>query len=521
MSKSGTRARFDPSKAQGAAQPGLFDEPISKPISVTKLTRIIKRAVEDHLPQRVLVAGEISNLKQPASGHLYLVLKDAKSQIPAVMWKSKAAKLKFEPTDGLAVIATGHVEVYEPQGKYQLIVDKLAPEGVGALELAFQQLKEKLAREGLFEASAKKALPGFPRTIALVTSPSGAAIRDMIRTLGRRFPALRILIYPVAVQGAGAAAEIAGALGDLDKQADKLGGIDLIIMGRGGGSLEDLWAFNEEVVARAIYNCEIPIISAVGHEIDVTIADLVADVRAATPTAGAELAVPVLSEILENLLTLRQRLGRFISQEVQLCRGRLDKVLAANFFRQPKSALMSQVQRLDELTIRMGKAVDKELAVSGKGINRLERRLLRLAPRATLARAQGRIRTTAERLRRTVDGEVHRARRDMHQRIVKLVRKSPAQVIEAKKTDLRAMGGRIGRAVNVINGTQTKRLAAVLGQLEAVGPERVLARGYSVTMRADSGQAVRDIKELAAGQELLTRLHKGKIYSTVKETKKD
>ena len=518
MSKAIRRARFNPTKARGAAQPGLFEAQTTKPISVSELTRIIKRAVEDHLPQRILVAGEISNLKRPSSGHLYLVLKDANSQIPAVMWKNKADKLRFEPNDGLAVIATGHVEVYEPQGKYQLIVDKLVPEGVGALELAFQQLKEKLTRQGLFDVSAKKPLPSFPQTIALVTSPSGAAIRDMIRTLNRRFPVLRILIYPVAVQGSGAAEEIAGALNDLDKQAGKLGGIDLIIVGRGGGSLEDLWAFNEEIVARAIYACRIPVISAVGHETDITIADLVADVRAATPTAGAELAVPVLSEILDNLLAQRQRLGRFIAQEVQLCQGRLEKVLAASFFRQPRSGLMSQTQRLDELTIRLGKAAAKEATDSARQLNQLEKRLLRLAPRVTVARAEGRIRTTAERLRRTMDGNIHRTRGDIHQRILKLVRSSPVQMMGAKRINIKALGGRLHQAVNVISSTQIKRLAAVQAQLEAVGPERVLARGYSVTMRTDSGELVRDSKQLAAGQELLTRLHKGKIYSTVKKT---
>ena len=437
------------------------------------------------------------------------------------MWKSKAKKLRFDLGDGLAVIATGHVEVYEPQGKYQLIVDKLMPEGVGALELAFRQLKEKLGKEGLFDASVKKPLPSFPRTIALVTSPSGAAIRDMIRTLNRRFPALRILIYPVAVQGSGAAQKIATALNDLDKQGERVGGIDLIILGRGGGSLEDLWAFNEEIVARAIYACRIPIISAVGHEIDVTIADLVADVRAATPTAGAELAVPVLSDILDSLLVHCQRLGRFVDQKVQLCQGRLEKALAVSFFRQPLSLVMSQTQRLDELTIRVGKAVDQRLADLARQVNQLERRLSRLAPSTTVARAEGRIKTTAQRLRRAMEGHLHRAQRNLHQRILRLAQESPGQMVGLKQAGLKAAGHRLGRAIKVANSTQAKRLSAVAGQLEAVGPERVLARGYSVTMQADSGEVVRDIKQLVTGQELLTRLYKGKIYSTVSKTEEN
>jgi len=516
--KSISRVRFDPAKARGAVQPTLFQPWASEPISVSELTRLIKRAVEDHLPRQVLVAGEISNLKKHTSGHVYLVLKDSQSQIPAVMWKSKTSKMRFQLSDGLAVIATGHVEVYEPQGKYQLIVEKLVPEGLGALELAFKQLKEKLAKEGLFDASVKKTLPHLPRTIALVTSPSGAAIRDMIRTLNRRFPALRILIYPVAVQGSGAAQEIATALGDLDKQSEALGGIDLIILGRGGGSLEDLWAFNEEIVARAIYACQIPIISAVGHETDLTISDLVADVRAATPTAGAELAVPLLSEIVQSLLVNRQRLGRFVSQKIELCRGRLERVLAAGFFRRPSSTVMSQTQRLDELSVRLAKTMTERLAASTKRTSQLERRLSRLAPSATLARAEGRIRTIAQRLRRAMDGSLYRAERSMHQKMLKLARKSPGQLVGLKQAALMAVGDRLPRAIEVINNVQAKRLVAIGARLEAVGPEKVLARGYSITMAADSGEVVRDARQLRCGQELLTRLHKGQVYSNVNKT---
>jgi exodeoxyribonuclease VII large subunit len=343
----------------------------------------------------------------------------------------------------------------------------------------------------------------------------------MIRTLNRRFPALRILIYPVTVQGSGAAEKIAGALNDLDKQRETLDGVDLIILGRGGGSLEDLWAFNEEIVARAIYACQIPIISAVGHEIDVTIADMVADVRAATPTAGAELAVPVLSDILESLLVHRQRLGRFLGQKVEFCQGKLEKVLAASFFRQPLGLVMSQTQRLDELTIRADKAVGKRLADSARQVNQLERRLSRLAPRATLARAEGQTKTTAQWLRRAIEGNIHRAQRNIHQRILRLAQESPRQMVGLKRAGLKATGYRLGRAVNVVNNTQAKRLDAARAQLEAVGPERVLARGYSVTMQAETGELVRDVKQLAGGQELLTRLHKGKIYSTVNKTKED
>ena len=512
------RHRFNPAKARGAVQPDLFGSRPDAPISVSQLTQLIKRALEDHLPQRVLVAGEISNLKKHASGHLYLLLKDAGSQIPAVMWKSKASKVRFDLSDGLAVIATGQVQVYQPQGKYQLIVDRLAPEGMGPLELAFKQLKQKLTKQGLFDVSAKKPLPRLPGTIALVTSPSSAAIRDLIRTLNRRFPALRILVYPVAVQGSSAAQEIATALGDLDRQSEAIGGVDLIILGRGGGSLEDLWAFNEEIVARAIYACRIPIISAVGHETDVTIADLVADVRAATPTAGAELAVPVLAEVIENLLSWRQRLARFVGQRLELCRSRLQRALAAGLFRRPLSMVMSQTQRLDELSARLAKVMAERLAAAAKRTGQLDRRLSRLAPSATLARAQGQLRQAAHRMRLLINASLQRNERRLHRQTLRLTRRTPAQLVSLKQESLKAIGGRISRAMDVAGRVQTKRLTAIQARLEAVGPEKVLARGYSITMQADSGEVIRDAGGLRPGQELRTRVHKGQVHSTVKST---
>lgn len=501
-----SRAKFDPSKAKGARQLDLFGTGSGKskamagnndgPISVSALTGLIKRALEERLPGRIMVAGEISNLKQHGSGHVYFSLKDADSQISAVMWKGRASKVRFELADGLAVIATGQVEVYGPQGKYQLMVTKLVPEGMGALELAFRQLKEKLATEGLFAASAKKELPTFPRTIALVTSQTGAAVRDMVRTLLRRYAALRILLYPVAVQGAGAAKQIADALGELDKQKEKLGGIDLIILGRGGGSLEDLWAFNEQMVARAIFACEIPIISAVGHETDVTIADMVADKRAATPTAGAELAVPVLTEVVENLLDSQRRLGRFIGQVVRLGRGRLDEVSA-----------------------RLAKAMSERLNETIQRTSQLERRLLRVGPAAALARATGQVNSARERLGRNMDLRIRRAERAVQHKTLALARWSPGQLIKIKKVHLQAATTRLSRAVQVAKNVQTKRLEATQARLRAVGPQMVLARGYSVTTDAATGELIGDAGSLSVGQAILTRLHKGQIESTVKSTR--
>jgi len=265
-------------------------------LSVSELTARLKALVETGFPH-VCVEGEISNLTKATSGHVYFTLKDEGAQLRAVMWRSAAARIRFELSDGLHVVAVGPVEVYATRGSYQIVVEQLAPQGIGPLELAFRQLYEKLAAEGLFRPERKRPLPRFPRRIALVTSPAGAAVRDMLQVITRRWPACPIVIVPVPVQGASAAPEIAAAFQSLAKIPD----VDVVITGRGGGSLEDLWAFNEEVVARAIFACPIPVVSAVGHEIDVTIADLIADRRALTPSEAAELVVPQRTEILSEL----------------------------------------------------------------------------------------------------------------------------------------------------------------------------------------------------------------------------
>ncbi|MEE9165043.1 MAG: exodeoxyribonuclease VII large subunit, partial [Nitrospinota bacterium] len=262
------------------------ENPERQVYTVTEITRAIKFSLETEFP-RVWIEGEISNLRIPSSGHMYLTIKDEESQIKVVMFRSGKSQLKFGPKDGDQVIVKGKITVYEPRGEYQIVIDYMEPKGIGALQLAFQQLKEKLSKEGLFDEELKKSLPLLPQKIGIITSPTGAAVRDILNIIDRRFPNVHILIAPVKVQGEGAAQEIAAAVKDLNK----IKGVDVIIVGRGGGSIEDLWAFNEEVVARAIFESEIPVISAVGHEIDFTISDFVADLRAPTPSAAAELVV--------------------------------------------------------------------------------------------------------------------------------------------------------------------------------------------------------------------------------------
>src|SRR3954452_2027983 len=298
-------------------------------LTVNALTKYIKRKfdVDPHL-QDVFVKGEISNFKQHSSGHMYFTLKDEKARILAVMFSSYNKRVKFAPENGMKVLLRGEVTLYEPSGQYQIYVKEIQPDGIGDLYLAFEQLKEKLTREGLFAAEHKQSLPKFPNTVGVVTSPTGAAVRDIITTIKRRYPIAKVLILPALVQGDQAAPSITDAINQAN---EKKHGIDVLIVGRGGGSIEELWAFNEEIVARAIYESTIPIISAVGHETDFTIADFVADLRAPTPTGAAELAVPHIDEWLERVLTKQTRIIRAMKEKISLQKtklGRLEKSYA-------------------------------------------------------------------------------------------------------------------------------------------------------------------------------------------------
>ncbi|MHC4172992.1 MAG: exodeoxyribonuclease VII large subunit [Planctomycetota bacterium] len=268
--------------------------------TVCQVNSLIKVALEERLPSRLIVRGEISDWKVHSSGHCYFSLKDQSGILPCVMWASKFRKVKFSPEDGMAVLATGHIDVYTVGGKYQLYVDKLDPEGVGALQLAFEQMVKKLRAEGLFDDAHKKALPVYPERIGILTSESGAAIEDIKDSIRNRWPCVKLFLYPVPVQGEGAAKKIAAALRDTNRRNKELK-LDVLIVGRGGGALEDLWAFNEEVLARAIFASQIPVISAVGHEVDVTVADFVADARASTPTKAGVVAVPDMQKVLGDL----------------------------------------------------------------------------------------------------------------------------------------------------------------------------------------------------------------------------
>lgn len=341
----------------------------NKILTISELTRRIRGSLEQEF-FNLWVVGEVSNVKMPASGHVYLTLKDADAQLQAVMFKTVANSVKFGIRDGMEVLAFGSVTVYEARGQYQLIIEHIEPKGIGALQLAFLQLKERLEKEGLFDPAHKKPLPLLPKKIAIVTSLTGAAIRDILNVINRRFARVEILIYPVKVQGEGAAQEIAQAIHDLNAIPD----IDVMIVGRGGGSLEDLWAFNEEVVARSIYASRIPVISAVGHEIDVTISDLVADKRALTPTEAGELVVPRYDQIKDSLEKIKTRLIQALYNKILLTRTRLLRIKNSFSFKRPFDKIFRLQQDLDEIVQR--------LVTAGKHALKLEReRLIGLANR--------------------------------------------------------------------------------------------------------------------------------------------
>ncbi len=352
--------------------------------SVSEVNRMVRDWIREGFPSLIWVEGEVSRVKVHSSGHMYFVLKDESSSVPAVMFRSSRMRLRFEIKHGMQVLCLVRLDLYEREGKFQFYVEDIQPKGIGALELAFRQLKEKLEKEGLFREELKRPLPFLPHTVGVITSPTGAAIRDIIKVISRRFPGVSILLYPVRVQGEGAAEEIARAIEEVNEFfSDE---IDVLIVGRGGGSIEDLWAFNEEVVARAISRSKIPIISAVGHEIDFTIADFVADRRAPTPSAGAELAVPNKEEIVSHLNHLLSRLSLSLRHRWDGIRWRVERISKSRAFLEPRYKLEQYLQLLDSMVEKMVSGLYNRLEKSHLQLKSLAGKLEVLSPLRTLSR---------------------------------------------------------------------------------------------------------------------------------------
>lgn len=382
-------------------------------LTVTALTQYLKRKFDvDPYLGKVYLTGEISNFRLRPHAHQYFSLKDDHAKISAIMFRSAFEKLKFTPETGMKVLVTGRISLYEPTGQYQIYVERMEPDGIGQLYQAYEQLKKKLAEEGLFSAP-KRPLPRFPKRIAVITSPSGAVIRDIITTTRRRYPIAQIVLYPAVVQGDGAAPDLVRQL----ERVNQAGTYDTLIIGRGGGSIEDLWPFNEESVARAIAASRIPVISSVGHETDTTIADLVADVRAATPTAAAELAVPVLTDEVLKLQQQRTRLFNAMTNRINFQQERLNKLMAAYVFRQPQRLYETYVQRLDRAQQGLLRNMQQRLRQSQQRYQLVQQGLRNQNPLARVQRDQLTVTQLSERLKT----EAKRYLADRQERVGKLI----------------------------------------------------------------------------------------------------
>lgn len=349
--------------------------------TVSEITQKVKLILDTNFPG-VWIEGEVSNFRQPTSGHIYFTLKDNFSQLRAVIFRNVNASLKFELKDGLSVICFGRISVYQRDGLYQLYVEKIEPKGVGALQLAFQQLKERLAKEGLFDPAHKRPIPFLPRRIGIITSPTGAVIRDMLNIIERRFRDIEIIINPVRVQGEGAAEDIVQAINELNL----FGGIDTIILARGGGSLEDLWEFNEEILARAIYNSKIPIISAVGHEIDWTISDFVADLRAPTPSVAAEIVLPKKEDLAIRIDQLLIRVKNALLNKIIFLKRHLNALKDSYYLQAPKDVVLQYQQRIDDLVRRLTTRMTYNLELQRRELNSKIGKLGALSPLNILSR---------------------------------------------------------------------------------------------------------------------------------------
>ena len=394
--------------------------------TVSQLTRHIRLALEKQF-RSLILEGELSNYKRSAQGHLYFQIKDSQSQIRGIMFRQAASTLRFEPADGLEVVVQGHVTVYEPRGEYQIQVSSMEPKGLGSLQLAFEQLKEKLQEEGLFDSSHKQKIPFFPRRIGIVTSATGAVIHDMLQVLKRRCPIVSVLFYPAAVQGEQAAPSLIEAI-DYLNLLEETRQIDVLIIGRGGGSIEDLWAFNEEEVARAIFHSKIPVISAIGHETDFTIADFVADLRAPTPSVAMELAVPSLQDLLQKLMLQDQRLQRVMQQQIQ---QNLDLIRAkTQQLRIPDFIIHQHKQRLDELSLRLHHRITHPMQAYEQNLRRLHEQLVLLNPLQTVQFQQINLTRLEERLHYLLENQLEQSRKGLKQRMALLDSFSPLMVMK-------------------------------------------------------------------------------------------
>ncbi len=439
-----------------------------QPLTVKALTKYIKLKFDyDKNLQHLLLKGELSNVKRHSRGHLYFTLKDDEAQINAVMFASAASHLEFVPTEGMQVIVKGHITVYEAGGTYSLYVKEMTEDGIGNLYVAYTQLKERLATEGLFDARFKQKIPDYPQAVGVITSPTGAAIRDIISTIKRRFPMVTIYVYPALVQGEQAEASIISCI----KQANAMNLVDTLIVGRGGGSIEDLWAFNKEGVARAVFESKIPIISAVGHETDFTIADFVADHRAPTPTGAAELAVPNLPDVLKHLNQLNARLNHNFNLQFKQKKDYLTQLCNHYIMKNPAALFEQRLMYVDQLSEKLNYVLQDQLTRNQTKWWTLHHRLLQLDPKASVDQAKQSLLLQDQTLRQLMLQHLSQSKQDY---------------------------------------------TVLLTKLELLNPLSILKKGYTV-LTNDKDEMVTTVQDISVGQDLLISLDDGRVRASVKE----
>ena len=439
-------------------------------LSVSALTKYIKRKfdADPHL-QNVYIRGEISNFKQHTSGHMYFTLKDDKARLLAVMFAAQTRGMKFVPENGMKVLIRGDVTVYEASGQYQMYVKHMAPDGIGDLYLAYEQLKKKLEEKGLFSEFHKKTIPPYPKTVGVITSPTGAALRDILTTIKRRYPIAKVIIYPALVQGVNAAKSISLAISLANERKEA----DVLIVGRGGGSIEELWAFNEEIVAESIYDSDLPIISAVGHETDFTIADFVADLRAPTPTGAAEMAVPHINEVLERLMNRKNRLTRSIQEQINYQINRLARLEKSYAFRYPHKMYEQKLEQLDRATERLQRNSQRYFLTKKETLEQLDAVLKRL---------------------------------------------HPEQTIQMSKEALKIKQKNLNRAMTAIYKQKAQEFVHLTATLSAVSPLKIMERGYGLIFGKDE-VLIKSTKHVSKGDSISVSIKDGTLECEIKDIK--
>lgn len=434
-------------------------------VTVTALTIYIKRKfdVDPHLAD-IWIKGEISNFNLHSRGHMYFTLKDEKARIQAVMFAGANKTLKFKPENGMKVLLRGEITVYEQSGGYQVYVKEMQPDGIGSLYLAYEELKKKLQHEGLFDEKYKKPIPRYPNEVGVITSPTGAAIRDILTTINRRYPMAKVILIPALVQGVQAGPSVAKAI----KSANELGTLDVLIVGRGGGSIEELWAFNEEIVAREIFSSQVPIISAVGHETDFTIADFVADLRAPTPTGAAEMAVPHSTDLIERIADRKNRLTRTMAEKLSSQKEKLNHFKTSYAFRYPKQLYLQKEQQLDNVIDRLQKEGERVILRKKETYTYIKNRLEKVHPKDQVKRSN-----------------------EAHEAILRKLNREMASIIANKQSQFQA----------------------TIDKLNALSPLKIMDRGYSLVYQED--KLIKSVNQITKGQVLKVQLKDGQLECEV------